>query len=267
MDVSEVKVLARRANGILFVAPVFILLSGFALVYSILVLADVIVPDKETLFTIYLFSFFSSPRYATSYFNRAWAYEFTNSYSDFDREFIEKGRFGYIYDFGIDSRDTFDFILWECVISSLLWLILLSIPFFSRLFTPRTIMEYDDFGVYIYKTSKPVTLLRYEELWSTYSEEDFENVEFCYRRGLYRCRNIRVSNPFWGIFKTGSIRIEVPDGFINLGGIYHVKEVEKEIKRMVRKNRKEFLYEMYEGIEKNQRQREREELAKHNPDT
>ena len=86
MDVSEVKVLARRANGILFVAPVFILLSGFALVYSILVLADVIVPDKETLFTIYLFSFFSSPRYATSYFNRAWAYEFTKKRKQINRK-------------------------------------------------------------------------------------------------------------------------------------------------------------------------------------
>ena len=58
-----------------------------------------------------------------------------------------------------------------------------------------------------------------------------------------------------------------PDDFICLDGIYHVKEVEKEIKRMVRKNRREFLDEMYENIEENQRQRELEELAKHNPNT
>ena len=57
MDVSEVKVLARRANGILFVAPVFILLSGFCLVYSILVLSDIIEPDKDILWVIYLFTF------------------------------------------------------------------------------------------------------------------------------------------------------------------------------------------------------------------
>ena len=139
--------------------------------------------------------------------------------------------------------------------------------FLDRLFTSKIIMEYDDFGVYIYRTGKPVTLLRYEELWSTYAEENFENVEFCYHRGFHRSRNIKISDPFWGILKTGSIRIETPDDFICLGGIYHVKEVEKEIKRMVRKNRREFLDEMYENIEENQRQRELEELAKHNPDT
>lgn len=64
MDVSEVKVLARRANGILFVAPVFILLSGFSLVYSILVLNNVIVPDKDILWVIYMFSFSGYSRYS-----------------------------------------------------------------------------------------------------------------------------------------------------------------------------------------------------------
>ena len=43
--------------------------------------------------------------------------------------------------------------------------------------------------------------------------------------------------------------------------------MEKEEKRMVRKNRREFLDEMYDGIEKSQRQRELEELTKHNPNT
>ena len=128
-------------------------------------------------------------------------------------------------------------------------------------------MEYDDFGLYIYRTGKPVTLLRYKEIWSTYSEEDFENIEFCYHRGFYRVRNISVSNPFWGLFKTGSIRIEIPDGFINLGGIYHVREVERELKRMVKKNRQEFIDDLEEKIKENQRQRELEELAKHNPNT
>ena len=264
MDVSEVKILARRANGILFVAPVFILLSGFALVYSILALNDIIVPDKDTLYVIYMFTisggrrrYYSSYRYYRKIerFNRAWDMEYVYNITPSQDE-----PFGF-YAISLDA------ILWHCIVCHGIYLLAFLVPFLARLFTPKTIMEYDDFGVYIYQAGKPVTLLRYEELWSTYAEEDFENVEFCYHRGFHRSRNIKISDPFWGILKTGSIRIETPDDFICLGGIYHVKEVEKELKRMVRKNRREFLDEMYEGIEKSQRQRELEELAKHNPDT
>ncbi len=264
MDVSKVKVLARRANGILFVMPVFILLSGFALVYSILVLKDVIEPDKDTLFVIYLFTFLD--RYKFSSFRHAWNYGYINNFQ-ISEEVVSGTRFDHIHSIGLNSVSSFDLLLWECIISYSFYLIVFLGLFLDRLFTPRTIMEYDNSGLYIYRTGKPVTLLRYEELWSTYSEEDFENVEFCYYRGLYRCRNIKVSNPFWGIFKTGSIRIEIPDGFINLGGIYHVREVERELKRMVKKNRQEFIDELEENIKENQRQRELEELAKHNPDT
>lgn len=264
MDVSEVKVLARRANGILLVMPVFILLSGFALVYSILVLKDVIEPDRDTLFMIYLFTFLD--RYKISSFRFAWSSEFIYNFH-ISEEVMAETRFGHIYGWGLTSMHSFDWLLWECIISYSFYLIIFLGMFIERLLTPRTIMEYDDHGLYIYKTGKPVTLLRYKELWSTYAEEDLENVEFCYHRGFYRYRNIKVSNPFWGIFKTGSIRIEIPGGFINLGGIYHVKEVEKEIKRMVRKNRREFLEEMEERIEESQRQRELEKSAKHNQDT
>ena len=264
MDVSEVKVLARRANGILFGMPVFMLLSGFCLVYSILALTDVIVPDKETLHIIYLFSgvgrrrrgsFYYGFGYRRRIFEQAWDNEFVYGLDFSDDELV------------ILNRYSLDGILWGCIFYYGLFFLACLFVFLARLSVPRIIMEYDDFGLYIYRTGKPVTLLRYKEIWSTYSEEDFENVEFCYHRGFYRCRNIKVSNPFWGIFKTGSIRIEIPDGFINLGGIYHVREVEREIKRMVKNNRQEFIDELEENIKANQRQRELEELAKHNPNT
>jgi len=263
MDVSEVKVLARRANGILFVAPVFILLSGFALVYSILVLSDKIVPDKDVFYIIYCFSLNGYHRRASLYRIGYRRYLFEQAW---DNEFI------YNLDFSNDDylgtyRYTFDDISTICIISYGLVFFAFLIMFLARVFTPRTIMEYDDHGLYIYRLGKPVTLLRYEEIWSAYSEGDFDNVEFCYHRGFYTRKNIKIGDPFWGMFKTGSIRIETQDDFICLGGIYHVKEVEQEIKRMVRKNRREFLDEMYEGIEENQRQSELEELAKHNPDT
>ena len=264
MDVSEVKVLARRANGILFLMPVFMLLSGFALIYSILVLKDVIEPDKDILYLIYLFSCVGHRRrgtilygfnYRRRIFEQAWNNEFVYGLDFSGNEFV------------LFNRYSLDGILWECIFYYGLIFVACLFVFLARLSVPRIIMEYDDFGLYIYRTGKPVTLLRYKEIWSTYSEEDFENIEFCYHRGFYRVRNISVSNPFWGLFKTGSIRIEIPDGFINLGGIYHVREVERELKRMVKKNRQEFVDDLEEKIKENQRQRELEELAKHNPDT
>ena len=264
MDISEVRVLARRANGILFILPPFIILSGFCLVYSILVLTDAIVPDKDILCNIYLFTclggrrrYYSSYRYnrKIEHFNWAWDMEFVYNMGATQTE-----QYGFF-------PVSFDIILWECIICHGIYFLCFLIPFLARLFIPRIIMEYDDFGVYIYRTGSPVTLLRYKELWSTYSEVDFEDVEFCYHRGFYINRNIKIGDPFWGLIKTGSIRIETPDGFICLGGIYNVKEVERELKRMVRKNRKEFIDEMEENIKENQRKRELEELAKHNPDT
>ncbi len=258
MDVSEVKVLARRANGILFVTPVFILLSGFALIYSVLALSDIIEPDKDILWVIYLFTFSGGRRYYSNFgyyrkierFNRAWDME-------------------YIYNITTSKDEPFGFyaILWHCIVCHGIIFLAFLILFIARLSTPKTIIEYDDFGLYIYQRGKPVTLLRYEEIWSAYSEGDFDNVEFSYHRGFHNRKNIKVGDPFWGMFKTGSIRIETPDDFICLDGIYHVKEVEREIKRMVKKNRQEFIDKMEERIEENQRQRELEELAKHNPDT
>lgn len=264
MDVSEVKVLARRANGILFVAPAFILLSGFALVYSILVLNDIIVPDKDTLYIIYLFTITGGRRrYYSSYgyyhkierFNRAWDMEYVYNITPSQDE-----PFGF-YAISLDA------ILWHCIVCHGIIFFAFLVLFLVRLSTPKNIMEYDDFGVYIYRTGKPVILLRYEEIWCAYSEGDFDNVEFCYHRGFHTRKNIKVGDPFWGLFKSGSIRIETPDDFICLDGIYHVKEVEREIKRMVKKNRQEFIDEMEERIQENQRQRELEELAKHNPNT
>lgn len=264
MDVSEVKVLARRANGILYLLPVFILICTFGLVYSVLVLKEVIEPDRDTLYIIYMLTLSGSSRYTyrtggmshkTRRFNMAWDNEFV-----YNLDATDDANYGYLSYY-------LDWVLWECIVWYGLCLLVLLVLFIERLYVPKVIMEYDDYGLYIYQRGEPTKLLRYEELWSTCSEEDLENIEMCYHRGFYRARNIRISNPFWGMIKTGSIRIETPEGFINVGGIYHVKDVEYEIKRMVRKNRKKFIDETEQRIATDQRKRELEELAKHNPDT
>ena len=62
MDVSEVKVLARRANGMLIVVPILMLFSGFALVYSVLVLIKEIEPNRDVLYVLYMLSIFDGRR-------------------------------------------------------------------------------------------------------------------------------------------------------------------------------------------------------------
>lgn len=231
MDVPEVKVLARRANGLLIVVPLLMLLSGFAVVYSILVLTEEIEADRGLMYALYMLSLFDG-RHRHRHFH------------SYYRDMPERLAFRCALSFGME----FMFLLWILI---------------RRLSIPRVIIEYDDFGLYIYRKGMPVTLLRYESLWSMYiheevidSYEDFDSSGY-----------MRTQQSLWGLSATGAIRFETPNGFITVSGVSRVKEVEKEIKRMVKKNRREFLDEMYEGIEINQRQRELEELAKHNPDT
>ena len=231
MDVSEVKVLARRANGLLIVVPVLMFLCGFAAIYSVLVLTGEIEPDRGLMYALYMLSLLGG---------RHRHRHFYSYYQDMP----ELLAFRCSLSFGIE----FMLLLWVLV---------------RRLSIPKVIIEYDDFGLYIYRKGMPVTLLRYESLWSMYvheevidSYEDFDSSGY-----------MRTQQSLWGLSATGAIRFEVPNGFITVSGVYRVKEVEKEIKRMVRKNRDEFIQAMEERIEKNQRQRELEELAKHNPNT
>ena len=167
--------------------------------YSILVLNDVIEPNKDVLWMIYLFTFSGGRRRYSSFgyyrkierFNRAWDMEYVYNITPSQDE-----PFG-IYAISLDA------ILWHCIVCHGLYLLAFLVLFLARVFTPQIIMEYDDHGLYIYRKGKPVTLLRYEEIWSAYSEGDFDNVEFCYHRGFHTRKNIKVGDPFWGMFKTG----------------------------------------------------------------
>ena len=134
MDVSELKVLARRANGMLFVMPVFILLSGFGLVYSILVLTGAIEPDKEILLCIYMFSVFRSRRRVTRHFNMLWDEKFNPVlYPEFEENFIDNSGIPTL-DVVIDKIHSYEFLVAGCVISSAIWFLVFTLPFFERLF-------------------------------------------------------------------------------------------------------------------------------------
>ena len=117
--------------------------------------------------------------------------------------------------------------------------------------------------MYIYHNQKDVTVLRYDYLAGKNVQTDLNEVPFWVRyRGM-----VKITNFSGGLIKTGSIRFECPDGFITVRGVAEVKEVGREIDRMVRKCREEYEKELEESLLEIKTQRELEEMLKHNPNT
>ena len=219
------KVLARRANGLLIVAPICFVIS-------------LVVFSMATVFIFHI----DSPEWfealATNFFTSDyWGYS---------------GRSSRAISHAMDS-----------FVVSTISLIICLVSFFDRLFIPKIIIEYDDVGLYIYHNQKDVTVLRYDYLAGKNVQTDLNEVPFWVRyRGM-----VKITNFSGGLIKTGSIRFECPDGFITVRGVAEVKEVGREIDRMVRKCREEYEKELEESLLEIKTQRELEEMLKHNPNT
>ncbi len=220
------KVLARRANGLLIAIPIFVIVLFILLSMALVFLFHIDCPE--------------------------WFDELATNFFTADKKWW--------YDSGSvharsNARDTFVF--------SILGLVVCLISFFDRLFIPKILIEYDDTGLYIYHNKNRVTTLRYDYLAGQNVQTDLNEVSFWVRyRGI-----VKVTNFSGGLIKTGSIRFECPDGFITVRGIANVKQVGKEIDRMVRKSREEYERTLEGKMLEQIAQRELEELLKHNPDT
>lgn len=218
------KVLARRANGLLIAMPVCFVVLLILLSMAIVFLFHIECPEW--------FEKLANDVFIRDY----WRYT----------GFYRRGRI---------ARDVF--------FQSLFWMPVCLMAFFDRLFTPKIIMEYDDTGIYIYHNKKDVTLLRYDYLAGQNVQTDLNEVSYWVRyRGM-----VKITNFSGGLIKTGSIRFETPDGFVKVRGVANVKEVGREIDRMVRKARAEYEKELEENMMKQIAQRDLEELLKHDPNT
>ncbi len=157
-------------------------------------------------------------------------------------------------------------------ISGVVWLISRGSILYgiSMLFVKNVIIEYDDAGIYIYRLFKPIKTIRYEELWSQMTREDFD-VVYVKRRFTFSWWKIenyhKITDPFFGLIKTGTLRIETPNELINIRGIKDVKKVEVELNKLITAKRKENIAEMEKQIAYQNRLDELKELAKHNPYT
>lgn len=198
-------VLARRANGILVVAPLVLLFLGVVLYYSVMLVSGEMEVDAVPGIIYSFMRFFDGLR---------------RSY-----------------------RKPPEVVAFWTYLSVAFIAVPLFVEFLSRLFVPKIIMECDDNGVYIYHGKKQVTVLRYEYLWSHYTEEDTGGDYLWVKRGM-----LPVPEFLYDFEATGSMRIETPDGFINLRGIYHVREVERELKTRIRKQKLEYERFLEEGV-------------------
>ena len=147
--------------------------------------------------------------------------------------------------------------LFICVVSMVVW--------GERIITPRVIIEYDDKGFYIYKykNSDPI-ILRYEEMYGAFAKEDLSEVH--YRRNAWTPRR-RISNPTWGLIKTGNLRLETPTDFITLRGVKNVNDVRHEMTKLVREHKRKQNEFLDYNIELAKAKKEAEEQEKHNINT
>ncbi len=143
------------------------------------------------------------------------------------------------------------------------------IGFVERLFMPKVLIEYDDCGLYIYKYKKcePI-LLRYEHIWDCRAQtnEGAEDIPL----SMDHNPNVADSYERAGITPTplvGMLKFNTPHTTISVHGIKDVKAVERHL-ASIRYDFKEKRDEWLDyNIELSRRQKELEELAKHDPNT
>ncbi len=132
--------------------------------------------------------------------------------------------------------------------------------FCSVIRMPKDVIEYDDYGIYIYKrkNQEPI-LIRYEQIWSNTAEPDELTV---YLRGpCYSYKSFKTNLP------TGTLRIELRDEFVRVPFLADIKRVEGNLRNLVNENRRQFIEEMEQRIAEMNRAEELEELKKHDPST
>ncbi len=105
---------------------------------------------------------------------------------------------------------------------------------------PKNIIEYDDYGIYIYKRrNKEPIILRYDEILNKTAEND---------EGYIFVEYFFMFEKFPITFSTGTLRIGVKDGFIRVPCIKNVRKVQTELNRLLIRYRKQMRLKYEEGL-------------------
>lgn len=103
--------------------------------------------------------------------------------------------------------------------------------FFLCILMPKNVIKYDDFGIYIYKRrNKEPMILRYGEIFSKTAEND---------EGHIIVKHWFSFRLFTFALSSGTLRIEVKDGFLKVPCIKNVRKVQTELNRFLIQYRKQ----------------------------
>ncbi len=158
---------------------------------------------------------------------------------------------------------------WSIFITVFTTMLSQTIGFVERLFMPKVLIEYDDHGLYIYKykNSEPI-LLRYEQIWgfcahTNYGAEDYPlsqtfnpNTQDSYER-------VAISSKEF----VGMLKFNTPHEIVTVHGIKDVKSVERELSALKYDFKEKQEAWLDYNVERSKREKELEELAKHDVNT
>jgi hypothetical protein len=143
-----------------------------------------------------------------------------------------------------------------------------------RIALPKILIEYDKAGIYIYnRRNKPPITIRYEQLWSATAlpgEKDFDEIDspdYSLSGFPFASSGEMITGYSNCNAMTGSLRLELPDQFIKLHGVKNVRDVRRQLDKLVYDNKKNKMAFYEDRMMKRQREVELEELRKHDPNT
>ncbi len=114
-----------------------------------------------------------------------------------------------------------------------------------RFFVCPVIIEYDDYGIYVYKRFKPVEVIRYENLWSQVAILDGRDGPSMLESGL----GSEDYYPGCSSITTGTLKIQTTKKTIYLYGVKNARQVEIALNRLVEDDRQKFTEELQLAIE------------------
>lgn len=138
-----------------------------------------------------------------------------------------------------------------------------------RISLPRVLIEYDKAGIYIYnRRNKDPIIIRYEQLWSTTAlagekeSDDIDVPDYSFRGSEETITGYSSCNTM-----TGALRLELPDQFVKIHGVKNVRDVRRQLEKLIDENKRNKISFYEEQMEKKRREMDLEELAKHDPNT
>ncbi len=145
------------------------------------------------------------------------------------------------------------------------------IRFFLRLSVPPVILEYDDNFLYVnrrFKESIAISYKNFIDVSDVKEKVDFKEMRYLKRKIIWLREDYEKYYQYLiALATTGVLNLNYEGGYIRLHGIKNVETVETELEKIIREKKRENTEKIEGKLAEMQRQRELEELAKHDINT